>query len=62
MIDILSQLLVGFHAAFTPVNILFIAFGISLGIIIGVIPGLGSVTAIAVLIPLTFYMSPVVAT
>ncbi|MCC0044742.1 MAG: tripartite tricarboxylate transporter permease [Brucellaceae bacterium] len=61
MIDILSQLLVGFHAAFTPINILFIAFGISLGIIIGVIPGLGSVTAIAVLIPLTFYMSPVVA-
>ncbi|MBO6725971.1 MAG: tripartite tricarboxylate transporter permease [Rhizobiaceae bacterium] len=59
--DILSQLLVGFHAALTPVNILFIAFGISLGIVIGVIPGLGSVTAIAVLIPLTFYMSPVVA-
>ena len=35
--------------------------GITLGIVIGVIPGLGSVTALAVLIPITFYMSPLAA-
>jgi putative tricarboxylic transport membrane protein len=35
--------------------------GILLGIVIGVLPGLGSVTAMAVLIPLTYYMSPLAA-
>ena len=50
-----------FAAALDPLNLLFIAFGIFLGIVIGVLPGLGSVTAMAVLIPLTFYMSPLAA-
>ncbi|MBT9384414.1 tripartite tricarboxylate transporter permease [Pseudooceanicola sp. CBS1P-1] len=48
-------------AAAAPMNLVFIAFGITLGIVIGVLPGLGSVTAMAVLIPLTFYMSPLAA-
>ena len=34
---------------------------ITLGIIIGVTPGLGSVTALAVLVPVTYYMSPLPA-
>lgn len=59
--DILYNLAGGFEAAFTITNLLFIAFGISLGIVIGVIPGLGSVTAIAVLIPMTYYLQPIVA-
>jgi putative tricarboxylic transport membrane protein len=59
--DILTNLAAGFEAALTLTNIMFIAFGIGLGIVIGVIPGLGSVTAIAVLIPVTYYMSPIVA-
>ena len=32
-----------------------------LGIVFGVLPGLGSVTAIAIMVPITFYMSPVAA-
>jgi putative tricarboxylic transport membrane protein len=50
-----------FAAAIQPMNLIFIAFGIFLGIVIGALPGLGSVTAMAVLIPLTFYMSPLTA-
>ena len=33
----------------------------ALGIIFGVLPGLGSVTALAVLVPITFYFSPLAA-
>lgn len=57
----IENLLLGFEAAFTITNLLFIAAGITLGIVIGAIPGLGSVTALAVLVPVTFYMSPVPA-
>lgn len=57
----IESLLAGFAAALTLSNLLFIAAGIALGIIIGAIPGLGSVTALAVLIPVTFYMSPLAA-
>lgn len=57
----LDQLLVGFNAALTLNNVFFIVAGVTIGIVIGVIPGLGSVTAIAVLIPVTYYMSPLSA-
>ena len=56
-----ESLISGFEAAFTFTNLAFIFAGITLGIVIGVIPGLGSVTAMAVLIPITFYMSPLAA-
>jgi putative tricarboxylic transport membrane protein len=54
----IDQILGAFEAAFTFYNLLAIFGGIVLGIVIGAIPGLGSVTAMAVLIPLTYYMSP----
>jgi len=58
---LLDQLLIGFESALTLTNLLFIAAGITIGIVIGAIPGLGSVTALAVLIPVTYYMSPLSA-
>ncbi|MCG8357186.1 MAG: tripartite tricarboxylate transporter permease, partial [Kiloniellales bacterium] len=57
----IEQLVAGFGAAMTLTNLAFIFGGITLGIVIGAIPGLGSVTALAVLIPVTFYMSPLAA-
>ena len=57
----IENLIGGFVNAFTIWNILFISAGIVIGIIFGVLPGLGSVTAIAILVPVTFYMSPVTA-
>lgn len=57
----IEQLMAGFASALTVSNLMFIAVGITLGIVIGAIPGLGSVTAMAVLVPVSFYMSPLSA-
>jgi putative tricarboxylic transport membrane protein len=57
----LEQILGAFDAALSFYNLIAIAGGITLGIIIGAIPGLGSTTAMAVLIPLTYYMTPLVS-
>ncbi|PLS21173.1 tripartite tricarboxylate transporter permease [Neptunicoccus cionae] len=57
----LEQIASAFEAAFTLWNLIAICGGIVLGIVIGAIPGLGSVTAMAVLIPVTYYMSPLAA-
>lgn len=57
----IEQLLMGFSAILTPSNVLFIMLGIATGIIFGVLPGVGGVTALAMLIPATFYLPPVTA-
>lgn len=57
----LYQIANAFEAAFTVYNLIAIAGGVALGIVIGAIPGLGSITAMAILIPVTFYMSPLAA-
>ena len=49
--DILVSMQAGFEAAFGFANLLYICVGVVLGIIFGVLPGLGSVTALAILIP-----------
>lgn len=53
-----QQILDGFGTVLQPENILFIVFGGFLGTIVGMLPGLGPATAIAVLIPVTFGMDP----
>ncbi len=54
----LEQLLYGFSIALTPVNLLWALLGVTVGTIIGVLPGVGPVTGIAVLLPLTFGRDP----
>ena len=61
MADILPQLMQGFAAAFTLWNLSFIVLGVAIGIVFGVLPGVGSITALSILIPITFYMDPVTA-
>src|SRR3546814_8147289 len=39
-------------------NIVYMFVGISLGVLIGVLPGLGGANGVAILLPLTFSMSP----
>src|SRR5919109_1277380 len=56
--DIASGLLQGFAVALQPVNLLWCFLGVLLGTIIGVMPGLGPPATIAMLLPLTFLMSP----
>jgi putative tricarboxylic transport membrane protein len=57
-LDEISALFHGFSVALTPFNILLMLVGISLGVIIGVLPGLGGANGIAILLPLTFTMPP----
>jgi len=52
------SLIYGFSVGLQPVNLLFCFFGALLGTLIGVLPGLGPVGAIAILLPATFHMSP----
>ena len=48
----------GFAVALDPFNIMLMFVGIILGVIIGVLPGLGGANGVAILLPLTFAMSP----
>jgi putative tricarboxylic transport membrane protein len=48
----------GFLVALTWKNLLFMFVGILLGVLIGVLPGLGGANGVAILLPLTFSMSP----
>ena len=56
-----DDLLLGFSLATTPVNLLFAFLGVLLGTIIGALPGIGPSAGVAVLLPVTFGMSPVTA-
>jgi putative tricarboxylic transport membrane protein len=53
-----ESLLLGFQIAITPFNLVMAVVGIVLGTIIGVLPGLGGANGVAILLPLTFTMSP----
>ncbi|MFZ9432614.1 MAG: tripartite tricarboxylate transporter permease, partial [Burkholderiaceae bacterium] len=54
----LSLLMNGFAVAMSPQNVMFMLVGITLGVLIGVLPGLGGANGIAILLPLTFSMNP----
>ncbi len=56
--DIFSLLLDGFAIAFQPLNLALVILGCAVGLMIGAIPGLGSVNGVAILLPLTFLVPP----
>jgi putative tricarboxylic transport membrane protein len=56
--DALSGLLSGLAGAVTPTNLLFVFLGVVIGTVVGVLPGIGPITAIALLIPLSFGLEP----
>lgn len=51
----------GVAGAFDPVNVAFIVLGVTLGIVIGAIPGFSAPMAVAIGVPLTYAMNPVSA-
>ena len=57
----IDNLILGFSTAFTPENLLWCFIGVLLGTVIGLMPGLGSTTGVAILIPLTLTLEPVTA-
>lgn len=56
MIETLSLMASGFVSALYPVNILAMAGGVTIGIIIGCLPGLSAAMGVALLLPMTFSM------
>jgi putative tricarboxylic transport membrane protein len=57
-VDIFGSLLGGLAAVLTVQNILLLAAGVSIGMIVGVMPGLGPSAGLAILLPLTFGLDP----
>jgi TctA family transporter len=56
--DVLSNLGLGFAVALTLQNIAYCFIGVLLGTIIGVLPGIGPVTTVAMLLPISFTLAP----
>ena len=56
--DMFSNLALGFSDVLSPVTLGFCLLGVTVGMLIGVLPGIGSMAAISMLMPLTFYLEP----
>jgi putative tricarboxylic transport membrane protein len=61
MMEVFGQLLSGFGHALTPVNLGCCLLGVVIGTLIGVLPGIGPLVTIAMLLPITYYLSPLAA-
>jgi putative tricarboxylic transport membrane protein len=56
--EILTLLSGGLLEALQPINLMLIILGVTLGLFIGMMPGLGSVNGVAILLPITFLVPP----
>jgi putative tricarboxylic transport membrane protein len=59
--DALANLALGFSVALTWQNIAYCFIGVFLGTVVGVLPGIGPVTTVAMLLPISFTLQPVSA-
>ena len=57
--NILQNLGLGFSTALSLINLTYCFLGVLVGTLIGVLPGIGPVAAVAMLLPLTFNLDPV---
>lgn len=57
----MTEILEGFATAFSLTNLLYCLIGVSLGTVIGMLPGLGSASGVGLLLPLTLGLEPVTA-
>lgn len=53
-----DSLLYGFSIALQPANLFYVFIGVLAGTVIGMLPGLGPISALALMIPVTFGMPP----
>jgi len=60
-LDAFLSLLHGFDVLLTPMNLGYMVVGILFGVLLGFLPGVGGANGIAILLPLTFSMSPTTA-
>jgi len=53
-----GNLALGLETALSAENLLYCAIGVLIGTLVGVLPGIGAITAISMLFPLTFHLPP----
>lgn len=56
--DFAQSILLGFQNSLQLINILYCFLGVIIGTLIGVLPGIGPAGAMALLLPVTFHVSP----
>ncbi len=56
--DTLALLADGFATSLSPLNLMIVILGVTAGLFIGAMPGLGSVNGVAIVLPLTFIVPP----
>lgn len=54
MMDVIGPLLSGFGVALQPFNLVVVVISVVIGTVIGMLPGIGPINAIAILIPISF--------
>ncbi|MEL6839514.1 MAG: tripartite tricarboxylate transporter permease [Pseudomonadota bacterium] len=56
--ELLGHLADGFATSLSPMNLMIVIIGVTAGLFIGAMPGLGSVNGVAIVLPLTFIVPP----
>jgi putative tricarboxylic transport membrane protein len=56
--ELISNLALGFSVALSVSALMYCALGVTLGMMIGVLPGIGPLATVGMLLPLTFYAPP----
>ena len=59
--ELFADLGKGFAAALAPQALLFCFIGVTIGTFVGVLPGVGAMAAVAICLPITFYLDPMIA-
>ncbi|AOS78817.1 MULTISPECIES: tripartite tricarboxylate transporter permease [Hydrogenophaga] len=59
--ELLGNLWLGLQVAADPINLLYCFFGVFLGTVVGVLPGIGALAAISLLLPITYHIPPTAA-
>lgn len=59
--DTVNQLLYGFGVAFSLENLAVVLLGVLAGTVIGLLPGLGPISALALMVPVTYALGPTAA-
>ena len=59
--DFFSNVVLGFERAVSLDALFFCFVGVTIGTFVGVLPGVGAIAAVALCLPMTFYLDPTVA-
>ncbi len=59
--EIVAKSSLGFETALSPSNLMYCAIGVTLGTLLGALPGIGVLVSLSLLFPITFHLEPTAA-